>query len=200
MGRFSQVGIAIGMLGMVLALMGLFPQLTGAIPTIGIGIVQVLMMLGGYALLILGALIYVKTTFYLGMVSALVQSIGVRLAWTGILFASLAGLADIFGFGSHNRTANSDFYLGELQALGIIMSFFVSSFGVMLYALAGNPRLVDDEEPSTQPHVDLEKILDAQDAQTPQATSNTLTIFSETSPSETPAEISSPTPTLAPPL
>jgi hypothetical protein len=199
MGRFSQVGIAIGMLGMVLALMGMFPQLTGATPTVGIGIVQVLMILVGYALLILGALIYVKTTFYLGISSTLVQSIGLRLAWTGIVFASLAGLADIFGFGSHNRTANSDFYLGELQALGIIMSFFVSSFGVMLYALVGNPRLVDDEEPSTQPHIDLAKILDEQDAQTAQAASGSAPTPSETA-NATSAEISSPTPTLAPPL
>lgn len=153
MARFGQVGIALGALGVVLALMGLFPQLTGFPPTVGIGIVQVLMLILGQTLLILGALLYVKTTFYLGVASTLTQSIGVRLSLTGILFASLAGLADILGFGSHLRAIDSDFFLGYLQAIGIIMSFFISSVGIGLYATAGSPRLTDpnnpDEEAST---------------------------------------------------
>lgn len=140
MTRFGQVGIAIGALGMVMALMGLFPGVTGAVQTPGIGIVQVMLLLIGYGLLIQGAILYVKFTFYSGVPSSLTQQIGVRLALTGLLLAALAGLADILGFGSHLRNESGDIFLGQLQAFGILASFTVSSFGVLLYAMAGTPR------------------------------------------------------------
>lgn len=140
MERFSQVGIAIGALGIMIALMGLFPGVTGVEPTIGIGIVQVFMLLVGYGLLIIGALMYVKFTFYLGVRTTLTQQIGTRLALTGLLFAALSGLADILGFGTHLRTADSDIFLGELQALGILLNFGISSFGIIIYAVSGTPH------------------------------------------------------------
>lgn len=146
MARFGLVGIALGALGIVLALMGLFPGVTGVEPTIGIGIVQVLLLLVGYGLLILGALIYVKFTFYLDVPPNLTQQVGIRLALTGLLFAALAGLADILGFGSHLRTQASDIFLGELQAFGILASFTLSSIGVLLYAVAGDPHLTEEED------------------------------------------------------
>jgi len=143
MWRFAQVGIALGALGVMICFMGLFPGVTGAQPTIGIGIVQVAMVLFGYALLIFGALIYVKFTFYLGVPSTLLQQIGTRLALTGILFASLAGLADILGFGSHIRDDVTDIFFGQWQMIGILASFAVSSAGVLLYVLAGLPHAID---------------------------------------------------------
>lgn len=160
MERFAQIGIALGALGIVLALMGLFPGITGVEPTVGIGVVQVLMLIVGYALLILGALIYVKFTFYLGQLSTLTQQIGTRLAMTGLLFAAISGLADILGFGSHIRIEGNEFFLGELQALGILGSFLVSSIGVLIYAIAGWGRLVerfeDTENPPTETDVEDE--------------------------------------------
>jgi hypothetical protein len=137
MGRFAQVGIAIGALGVVLALMGLFPQLTGAVVTPGIGLVQVTLMLMGYSLLLGGAIIYAKFTFYLGIPPTLIQQIGLRLTMTGIVFAALAGYADIFGFGSHLRTDNSDVFFGGFQAIGLLLSLAMSSFGVVVYAVSG---------------------------------------------------------------
>jgi hypothetical protein len=144
MARFSQVGIAIGALGIMLALMGLFPGVTGAEPTAGIGIVQVFLLLLGYGLLVIGALMYVKFSFYLGVGDTLAQQIGVRLALTGLLFAALTGLADILGFGSHLRTAVSDIFFGQWQAFGLLASLGVSSLGVVVYAVSGHPRLPKD--------------------------------------------------------
>lgn len=137
MWRFAQVGIALGALGVMLCLMGLFPGVTGAQPTIGIGLVQVVMVLFGYTLLVLGALTYLKFTFYLEVPSTLVQQIGIRLALTGILFAALAGLADILGFGTHIRDDVADIFFGQLQLIGILASFGLSSIGVLVYVLAG---------------------------------------------------------------
>ena len=137
MWRFSQVGIALGALGGIICFMGLFPGVTGAVPTVGIGLVQVVMVLIGYTLLILGALTYLKFTFFLDVSTNLVQNIGTRLALTGILFAALAGMADILGFGTHIHDDTSDLYFGQLQMIGILASFGLSSFGVLVYVLAG---------------------------------------------------------------
>lgn len=137
MWRFSQVGIALGALGGMICFMGLFPGVTGAEPTVGIGLVQVVMVLIGYTLLILGALTYLKFTFFLEAPANLVQNIGTRLALTGILFATLSGMADILGFGTHIRDDVSDLYFGQLQMIGILASFGLSSFGVLVYVLAG---------------------------------------------------------------
>ncbi len=145
MERFAQVGIALAALGLVLALMGLFPGVTGAEPTTGIGIIQVFMMLTGYTLLIIGALVYVKFTFYLGLHSNLSQQIGTRLALTGLLFASISGVADMVGFGSHIRTPDlyTDVFLGQWQAFGILASFAISSIGVLVYAVAGYSQVME---------------------------------------------------------
>jgi hypothetical protein len=138
MPRVAQFGIALGVLGIVLTLMGLFPGMTGIDPTSGIGIIQITSILIGFLLLILGAIIYVKFTFYPFNRANLAQQIGIRLALTGLLFAAMAGYADILGFGSHERDGAGDIFLGGLQALGIIGSFAVASLGVMVYAISGS--------------------------------------------------------------
>jgi hypothetical protein len=137
--RIAQFGIAIGILGAVLTFMGLFPGVTGLEPASGIGIMQIFTILTGFTLLITGALIYVKFTFYNNSSANLLQQIGVRLALTGLLFASMTGIADVLGFGSHPRTATSDVLFGVLQAAGIIGSFVMACIGVLIYALAGEP-------------------------------------------------------------
>jgi hypothetical protein len=135
--RFGQVGIAISLAGMMLVLIGLFPGLTGVAPIAGIGIAQVLLWWSGYALLLLGGALYVKVSFYPFVPSNLAQQVGLRLALTGLLFAALAGLADMLGFGSHIRTETTDIFLGELQAAGILASLAMASLGILLYAVAG---------------------------------------------------------------
>lgn len=137
MARVAQLGIALGSLGAIVALMGLFPGVTGLDPTPNIGIVQILALLVGFALLVFGALIYAKFTFYPGRPSNLTQQIGTRLALTGLVFAALSGMADVLGFGSHTTLQASEVFIGPLQAAGIIGNFFVSSLGVLIFTLAG---------------------------------------------------------------
>jgi hypothetical protein len=135
--RLAQFGIALGTLGAMLTLMGLFPGITGIRPTTTIGIVQIATIVAGFSLLIIGALFYVKFMFYATEDANLSQQVGVRLALTGLVFAAICGLADVLGFGSNLREQNSDFLLGPLQAFGVIGSFLVSSAGVVLYAISG---------------------------------------------------------------
>ena len=141
LGRFGQVGLALGTLGIMVALMGLFPGLTGVEETPGIGLVQVIMVLVGNAMLLFGGVLYVKVTFYIGIPSNLTQQVGLRLMLTGLLFASISGLADILGFGSHLRTDTTDIFFGGWQAVGTLAMFALSSFGVLLYTVAGDPHL-----------------------------------------------------------
>lgn len=138
MARFAQIGIALGALGTVLTFMGLFPGVTGLPPARGIGIVQIVTILTGFVLLILGVLIYVKFTFYSGKPANLTQQIGIRMALTGLLFAAMTGMADVLGFGSHLRNNNAEPLFGGLQALGIIGSFAVAAIGVLIYAVSGH--------------------------------------------------------------
>jgi hypothetical protein len=143
MPRVAQFGIALGALGMVLTLMGLFPGVTGIVQAGGFGIMQISAILVGFLLLILGALIYVKFTFYPHQAANLAQQIGVRLALTGLLFAAMSGYADILGFGSHLKLRGSDIFLGGLQAVGVIGSFMIASIGVVIYAISGSLNTED---------------------------------------------------------
>lgn len=153
MRQFGQIGIMLGALGIVIALMGLFPGVTGIEETAGIGIVQVFMLLAGYGMLVIGAIIYIKYTFYLSIASTLGQQIGVRLCLTGLLFAALVGLADILGFGSHVRTEITDIFLGQWQAFGLLANLIASSVGVAIYAVAGLTEIKEppSEEETAQP-------------------------------------------------
>lgn len=151
MSRLSQIGIAIGALGTMLAIMGLFPGVTGLPPTPGIGLVQIFILLVGFSLLILGALFYVKFAFYAHREPNLTQQIGTRFALTGLLLAALSGLADSLGFGSHGfSTSTPDVFVGPWQAIGIMSGYAMSCMGVLVYALAGVPEQTeDDSEPLT---------------------------------------------------
>ncbi|MCA0458650.1 MAG: hypothetical protein LCI00_32135 [Chloroflexi bacterium] len=142
MPRIAQFGIALGALGTVLTFMGLFPGVTGLNPARGIGIVQIFTVLVGFTLLIGGALVYAKFTFYFGKPANLAQQIGIRLALTGLLFAAMSGTADVVGFGSHISSTNTEPLFGFLQAVGIIGSFILAAIGVLIYAVSGN---LDDD-------------------------------------------------------
>ncbi|MEZ4667634.1 MAG: hypothetical protein R3E39_06915 [Anaerolineae bacterium] len=138
MARIAQFGIALGALGSMLTFMGLFPGVTGLPPASGIGIMQIFTILSGFVLLIAGALIYVKFTFYVGKPANLLQQVGVRLALTGLLFAIMTGMADIVGFGSHLRSESAEPLFGVLQAIGIIGSFVLAALGVLIYSVSGD--------------------------------------------------------------
>ncbi len=142
--RVAQLGIILGALGIVLMLVGLFPGITGLPPTVGFGVVQILVILFGYALLIFGALLYVKFFFYAMQDLTLLQQIGIRLALTGLTFSVLAGLADVLGFGSNPRPAGEEIIFGPLQIWSLLGCFALASFGVIVFALAGEPELTDE--------------------------------------------------------
>ncbi|MBK8137434.1 MAG: hypothetical protein IPK52_16735 [Chloroflexi bacterium] len=140
MARIAQFGIALGALGLLILVMGVFPGVTGRAPTPNVGLVQLMALLAGWSLMTFGALIYAKFTYFHKTPSNLTQQIGSRLALTGIVFASICGLADILGFGSHAGVLAGDVVVGQFQIAGIIGSFVLSSFGVLMYTIGGHPN------------------------------------------------------------
>jgi predicted amidohydrolase len=135
----AQFGIAVSALGSVLAFMGLFPGVAGIDSGRGVGIVQYTTILVGFSLLHLGAMIYVKYTFYADRAATLAQQVGIRLTLTGLLFGGMAGLADFLGFGSHIRTETTDVVFGPLQAIGAVGGLLVAALGVIIFATRGQP-------------------------------------------------------------
>ncbi|MBE0688652.1 MAG: hypothetical protein IH587_00845 [Anaerolineae bacterium] len=138
--KISQFGVALGALGFILTLMGLFPGVTGIRQGEGVGAVQFVVIWFGFALLILGGLVYVKYTYYPQTPSNLAQQIGVRLAWTGLIATGMCGLADFLGFGSHMPLLAPEPVFGELQLIGVLGGFLLSALGVAIFAAAGMPR------------------------------------------------------------
>lgn len=139
MEKYGQISITIGALGIMLTLIGLFPGIVGLEVTQGIGVLQVLVILLGFAVLFAAAHLYVKITYYAGQPSTLAQSIGLRLTLTGLLVAAAAGLADVLGFGTHTSTTNTRPFLGAWQAVGFVGGILIASAGVLVYAAFGPP-------------------------------------------------------------
>lgn len=136
----AQFGIALGALGAVVTLMGLFPGVTGITPGSNIGLVQFSAIILGFTLLDLGAILYVKFTLYAGRGTNLVQQISIRISLTGIVLAAFTGLADQLGFGSHVIDLGSpDVFFGPLQAAAALVFLILAAVGVLIYAIAGNP-------------------------------------------------------------
>jgi hypothetical protein len=156
--RIGQIGIALGALGIVLTVMGLFPGVTGVTPTPGIGAIQLVIVLSGFSLLIMGAFIYAKYTFYPHSPANLAQQIAIRLSMTALLFAGMAAMADVLGFGSNVRTEESDIFFGPWQAGGLIGGFLIAALGVLLYAVTGpadngrqSPPAASESKPEAEP-------------------------------------------------
>lgn len=142
MSGIPQLGIALGALGIVLSLLGLFPDVTGIPTGEGFGMIQFIAVMIGFVLLHFGALLYVKFTFYIGVAANFSQQIAVRLVMTGLVLAGMAGMADFLGFGSHNPLAGEAVVFGHWQALGIIGGFLMSSLGIFIYAAVGKPTSI----------------------------------------------------------
>lgn len=151
-----RVGIAVGALGVVLTLIGLFPTIIGIAPNPGFGIVKTVTVLIGLSLLIVGALVFVQSAYYPRQLHTLGQEIAVRLSLTGLLVSIASGLADVLGYGSNPPGPDSRPSLGAYQTAGLIGGFVIAALGVAIFALTGPrgpfpppPSAPDDE---TKPH------------------------------------------------
>lgn len=117
------------LLGLLIFLIGVSPDLIGMDRSPVVGFVQVGVWLAGLALLLLAAYLTIRVVRN-GRPHTLLADIGVRLIATGYVVAAAASLADFIGIGSHTLPG---LVFGHLQVTGLIVGVLTSLLGVVLF-------------------------------------------------------------------
>lgn len=122
--------------GFFLTLIGLFVFMVGAKPNwFGwdrspvVGFVQIVVFLLGLGLICLGGYVGLLA-LWKGRERSIPADIGLRLVSTGYIISVFAGMADIFGMGSHSLPQVP--YFGPLQATGVLIGEVVIAIGFLL--------------------------------------------------------------------
>ncbi len=130
-------GFMVTLIGVLIFLIGIRPDMIDQDRSPVIGFVQIVAMLMGLALICLGGYLALIALWYKHTLS-IAAEIGVRLVGTGFVIAVLAGMADVFGYGSHPFPAVP--YFGEWQQRGMqIGEGFIAIGFLLLFPYAKNP-------------------------------------------------------------
>lgn len=124
-----RLGAAVALIGFLIFLLGARPSLLGLDRSPIVGFVQIATFEVGLAVMCLGgyqAMLGLWTT----QPRSIRSDIGVRFIATGYVVALTAGMADVFGFGSHPLPGVP--YFGPLQALGVEIGQGIIAFGFLL--------------------------------------------------------------------
>jgi hypothetical protein len=128
--RRIQFGLIVAVGGFLILLVGLRPDLFLLDRSPVLGFVQIGVMLVGLAAICVGAYICL-TGLWKGYSPSIAAELGMRIISTGYIIAVFAGLADIFGLGSHPYP---DFipYFGEWQARGVQIGEGFIAIGILM--------------------------------------------------------------------
>ncbi len=121
------------LVGLLVFILGVAPDLIGMDRSPVIGFVQVGTWMTGLALLLLGAYLSVRVIRN-GRGNTLISDVGSRLIATGYVMAGAASLADFIGIGSHPLPT---IYFGPIQVIGLALGVLISLVGVILYWPSG---------------------------------------------------------------
>lgn len=116
-------------LGLLVFVVGINPDLIGMNRSRVIGFVQMGVWLSGLGVLLLGAVLTVRVVRN-GRPMSLRAEVGTRLIATGYVISAAASLADFLAIGSHRLPW---VYLGPLQVAGLAGGVVISLLGVLLY-------------------------------------------------------------------
>jgi hypothetical protein len=130
-------------LGLLVFVIGINPDLIGMNRSRVIGFIQMGMWLSGLGVLLLGAALTVRVVRN-GRPMSLRAEVGTRLIATGYVISAAASLADFLAIGSHRLPW---VYLGPLQVAGLAGGVMVSLLGVLLY-WPRTPRPPTEPEPA----------------------------------------------------
>lgn len=122
--------------GLLITLFGFFIFIVGAKPAwLGwdrspvVGFVQIAVFLVGLAIICLGGYIGLLALWGGGQRS-IAADIGLRLVSTGYVICVFAGMADVFGMGTH--TSPNVPYFGPVQATGVVLGEIVIAVGFLM--------------------------------------------------------------------
>jgi len=127
--RRIRAGLGITLFGLVVFLLGAKPSLFGADRSPVIGFIQIAVFLIGLAFVCLGGYLSLMA-LWKDRQTSILADIGLRLVATGYVIAVFAGMADIFGFGSHPLPGIP--FFGKWQALGVEIGQFVIAAGLLM--------------------------------------------------------------------
>jgi hypothetical protein len=123
-------------MSLIITYLGLFIFAVGAKPSFFgwdrspvVGFVQIVVFLFGLAFICLGGYLGLHALWW-GIERTIVSDIGSRLVATGYVFSVFAGLADIFGMGSHPFPQIP--YFGAWQAAGVLIGQGIIALGFLM--------------------------------------------------------------------
>lgn len=127
--RRVRFGLAFTLLGFVIFLLGARPSLFGMDRSPVIGFVQIAVFLIGLAFICIGGYISLMS-LWKDRQPSILADIGLRLVATGYVIAVFAGMADVFGAGSHPLPGVP--YFGPWQARGVELGQVLIAIGFLL--------------------------------------------------------------------
>lgn len=151
-------GIGFTILGLIVFLIGAVPQwfnlnISGAVGPIQVGVFSIGLILITYGgTLTLGSL-------WPPYWRSIAADIGSRLAWTGLVMALAASLADVFGLGTRPLAYTTTFF-GYWQARGVVIGQIVIGIGlILMIPFQGRfpppPEPEENEETAEKPKIEI---------------------------------------------
>lgn len=125
----TRLSIVITLIGLFVFTVGAKPEFFGWDRSPVVGFVQIIVFLIGLAMMCLGGYIGLHALWW-GHERTITSDIGSRLVATGYVFSIFAGMADIFGMGSHSFPQAP--YFGPWQATGVLIGQGIIALGFMM--------------------------------------------------------------------
>lgn len=152
-------GIGITLFGLIIFLIGAVPHWFGLDNSSAVGPMQVGVFSLGLVVITFGGTLTLGSLWppYWRSIAA---DIGSRLAWTGLVLALAASLADVFGLGTRPLAYTTTFF-GYWQARGVVIGELVIGIGLLLMipyksSFPPPPELEDEgEESSETPGIEI---------------------------------------------
>jgi hypothetical protein len=127
--RRIRIGLALTLFGFLVFLIGARPDVFLLDRSPVIGFVQIAVFIVGLAFIAIGGFISLMALWKDQHIN-IAADIGQRLVATGYVVSVFAGMADVFGFGSH--TFPSLPYFGEWQARGVMLGQVLMAVGFLM--------------------------------------------------------------------
>lgn len=151
-------GVGITIFGLVIFMIGAVPHWFGLDNSTAVGPVQIGVFSTGLILLTYGGTLTLGSLWppYWRSIAA---DIGSRLAWTGLVMALAASLADVFGLGTRPLAYTTTFF-GYWQARGVVIGQIVIGIGLALMIpfrskFPPPPETEPEADSSTSPQIEI---------------------------------------------
>ena len=124
-----RIGLSVTLIGFLVFLLGIRPDVFGLDRSPVIGFVQVAVFLIGLAILCIGGYISLMA-LWKKETPSIVADFGLRIVTTGYVICIFTGMADVFGFGTDPLPSVP--YFGPLQAIGVQIGQYLIAIGLLM--------------------------------------------------------------------